>query len=245
MPPSYLTLGEALTKPKEAANSILEKSYLNFFTNGPIELIAFELEAAKRYADIQSRERIRPVDAIQLACAAAARTDLFVTNDNRLSGMVVSGINFAQGSNEYPTSQALEVFVTGLKSRARAFGRRRWRLRGGFFLSRYWIDLEAFDRRIGRVHQDHVAFANSSHDLEPVAIVPPDFDFLQVHGMIGADQRDLRPVGSRDQAVARDQQRLINPRGVQVDLGVHTGQQRAIGIGHLNFHQQRARVGIE
>ena len=91
---SYLTLGEALTKPKEAGNSILEKSYLNFFTNGPIELIAFEVEAAKRYAEIRSRERIRPADAIQLAWAAAARSDLFVTNDSRLSGVVVSGITF-------------------------------------------------------------------------------------------------------------------------------------------------------
>jgi len=99
---SYLTLGEALTKPKEAVNSILEKSYLNFFANGPIELIAFEVEAAKRYAEIRSHARIRPADAIQLACAAAARTDLFVTNDNRLSGVVVSGITFITGIERIP-----------------------------------------------------------------------------------------------------------------------------------------------
>lgn len=99
---SYLTLGEALTKPKEAGNAILEKSYLNFFTNGPIQLIAFEVEAAKRYAEIRSRERIRPADAIQLACAAAARSDLFVTNDNRLSGVVVSGITFITGIDRIP-----------------------------------------------------------------------------------------------------------------------------------------------
>jgi predicted nucleic acid-binding protein len=99
---SYLTLGEALTKPRETHNSVLEKSYLNFFTNGPVELIAFELEAAKQYPEIRCRERIRPADAIQLACAAAARTDLFVTNDNRLSGMAVSGITFITGINRIP-----------------------------------------------------------------------------------------------------------------------------------------------
>jgi len=99
---SYLTLAEALTKPKETGDSILEKSYLNFFTNGPIELIAFEVEAAKRYAEIRSRERVRPADAIQLACAAAARTDLFVTNDGRLSGVVVSGITFVTGIQRVP-----------------------------------------------------------------------------------------------------------------------------------------------
>ncbi len=99
---SYLTLGEALTKPRELGNSRLDKSYLNFFVNGPIELIAFELEAAKRYGEIRSRERIRPADAMQLACAAAAGTDLFVTNDNRLSAMTVSGITFITGIERIP-----------------------------------------------------------------------------------------------------------------------------------------------
>src|SRR5690348_5173756 len=80
---SWLTVGEALTKPRELGNVILEKSYTNFFTGGSVELVAFELEAARRYSEIRSRARIRPADAIQLACAAAANTDLFVTNDGR------------------------------------------------------------------------------------------------------------------------------------------------------------------
>jgi uncharacterized protein len=99
---SYLTVGEALTKPRETGNSVLEKSYLDFFIHGPIELIPFEVEAAKRYADIRSRERIRPADAIQLACAAAAGADLFVTNDNRLSDVVVSGITFVTAIGRMP-----------------------------------------------------------------------------------------------------------------------------------------------
>jgi uncharacterized protein len=99
---SYLTLGEALTKPRETGNSALEKTYLNFFINGPVELIAFEMDAAKRYAEIRSRERIRPADAIQLACAAAARADLFVTSDNRLSAMTVPGITFITGIERIP-----------------------------------------------------------------------------------------------------------------------------------------------
>ena len=99
---SYLTLGEALTKPRERRDAMLEKSYLTFFVSGPVELIPFELEAAKRYADIRSRERIRPADAMQLACAAAAKTDLFVTNDNRLAGMLVPGITFITGIERIP-----------------------------------------------------------------------------------------------------------------------------------------------
>jgi predicted nucleic acid-binding protein len=99
---SWLTVGEALTKPKEVGNAILEKSYFNFFLSGSVKLIAFEAEAARHYAEIRSRERIRPADAIQLACAAAARTDLFVTNDSRLSGLVVAGVTFITGIDRIP-----------------------------------------------------------------------------------------------------------------------------------------------
>ena len=99
---SYLTVGEVITKPKQLGNVMLERSYLNFFASGLIELVAFSLEAAKRYADIRSREQVRPADAIQLACASAARTDLFVTNDNRLSRLVVSGVTFVTGIERIP-----------------------------------------------------------------------------------------------------------------------------------------------
>ena len=46
---------------------------------------------------IERKDRsIRPPDAIQLACASAARVDLFITNDERLSRKVVPGIHFIQ-----------------------------------------------------------------------------------------------------------------------------------------------------
>ena len=99
---SYLTIGEVIAKPKQLGSVMLEKSYLNFFSSGSVELVAFGMDAAKRYGDIRSRERIRPADAIQLACASAAGTDLFVTNDNRLSGVVVSGVTFVTGLERIP-----------------------------------------------------------------------------------------------------------------------------------------------
>lgn len=99
---SYLTVGEVITKPKQLNNAMLERSYLNFFSGGSVELVGFSLDAAQRYGDIRSRERIRPADAIQLACAAAARTDLFVTNDNRLSRLVVAGVTFVTGIERVP-----------------------------------------------------------------------------------------------------------------------------------------------
>lgn len=99
---SWLTVGEVLTKPKELQNAVLEKSYLDFFRSGSLELIPFDFEAAQRYSEIRSRERVRPADSIQLACAAAAATDLFVTNDSHLSHLVVSGITFITGIGRWP-----------------------------------------------------------------------------------------------------------------------------------------------
>ena len=99
---SWLTVGEVLTKPKELGNAILEKSYLNFFSGGSIALVPFGETAARRYGEIRSRDRVKPADAIQLACAAAAGTDLFITNDNRLSKLVVDGITFISGIDRIP-----------------------------------------------------------------------------------------------------------------------------------------------
>lgn len=99
---SWLTVGEVLTKPRERRDSILEKSYMNFFESESIRIIPFEAVAAKRYAEIRSYNRVRPADAIQLACAAAAGIDLFVTNDLRLSGMAITGITFVTAMDRIP-----------------------------------------------------------------------------------------------------------------------------------------------
>ena len=57
-------------------------------------VVPLDLPAARVYAAIRSDRSIRPPDAIQLACAAAANVDLFITNDERLSTKIVPGIKF-------------------------------------------------------------------------------------------------------------------------------------------------------
>lgn len=99
---SCLTVGEILTKPKELGNAMLEKAYLSFFSGGTVKLVTFDLTAAQRYGEIRSREPVRTADAMQLACAAAAGTDLFVTNDSRLSRVVVHGVTFIAGIDQIP-----------------------------------------------------------------------------------------------------------------------------------------------
>jgi uncharacterized protein len=90
---SALTLGETLVKPMEQGDLALCAKYESAMSAASI-LIQFDLRAAKIYASLRSDRRLRAPDAIQLACAASAGVDLFVTNDERLQSKQVPGIQF-------------------------------------------------------------------------------------------------------------------------------------------------------
>lgn len=92
---SALTLGELLVKPIGAGDDDLRSRYEQVITAGAT-VLPFDARAAPRFAEIRQDRSIRAPDAIQLACAAAAGTDLFVTNDERLSRKNVPGIEFIQ-----------------------------------------------------------------------------------------------------------------------------------------------------
>lgn len=58
------------------------------------EVVPFTVETADHYARIRGTLGLAPADAIHLASAAQAGTDLFLTNDRRLVGRYVPGIQF-------------------------------------------------------------------------------------------------------------------------------------------------------
>jgi uncharacterized protein len=60
-------------------------------------LIPFTAETADVYARIKGSLKIPSADAIHLACAATAGTDLFLTNDRNLVGKIIPGIQFIAG----------------------------------------------------------------------------------------------------------------------------------------------------
>jgi predicted nucleic acid-binding protein len=90
---SALTLGEILIKPLEAGDEGLARRYESGLLRGAV-VIPFDVEPARLYASIRKDRTIRPPDAIQLACAAHARVDLFITNDERLSTKSIPNIQF-------------------------------------------------------------------------------------------------------------------------------------------------------
>jgi predicted nucleic acid-binding protein len=98
---SALTLGEILVKPVEEANDDLCRKYEEAVTRAAL-LLPFDLNAARRYASIRRDRSLRAPDAVQLACAAGAGVDLFVTNDRRLHRKRVDGIQFIVALDEVP-----------------------------------------------------------------------------------------------------------------------------------------------
>lgn len=90
---STLTLGEILVKPLERGDRSLSGKYESA-VNATSILLPFDVKAARVYASLRSDRALRAPDAIQLACAASAGVDLFVTNDARLQGKQVDGIQF-------------------------------------------------------------------------------------------------------------------------------------------------------
>ncbi len=91
---SALTLGEVLVKPVEAGRSDLAERYERFLDSPGVRVVPFGKEGARIYARLRQDRSIRPPDAIQLSCAASAGTDLFITNDARLSRKSVPGVQF-------------------------------------------------------------------------------------------------------------------------------------------------------
>jgi len=90
---STLTLGEVLVKPKRVGDLKLADTYADLFSRHAV-LIPFDDLAAGHYATIRSDKTVKAPDAIQLACAAREKVDLFITNDDRLSLKVIPGIQF-------------------------------------------------------------------------------------------------------------------------------------------------------
>ena len=90
---STLTLAEVLVKPLGRGDEALRERYEQAFAQA-VRVIPFDREAARLYAELGQDRTVRAADAFQLACAGAARVDLFITNDDRLSRCAVPEVQF-------------------------------------------------------------------------------------------------------------------------------------------------------
>lgn len=90
---SAITLGEILVKPMQNGDTKAVAYYQKLLTT-TAAVLPFEEKAAVVYARLRGDRSLRPPDAIQLACAASAGVDLFITNDARLQAKQIAGIQF-------------------------------------------------------------------------------------------------------------------------------------------------------
>ena len=88
------TFGEVLAGAYRKGAPLLADESRRLLRQIVKEVVPFTLETADRYAQIRGGAGITPADAIHLASAAQAGTDLFLTNDKRLVGKIVPGIQF-------------------------------------------------------------------------------------------------------------------------------------------------------
>ena len=98
---STFGLGELLVKPLKADPA--RAARYREFVLSTAEVWEFGLAATDTYARIRAETNVKAPDAIQLACAAAASVDLFVTNDVRLLGQNIPGVPIIASLAAVPT----------------------------------------------------------------------------------------------------------------------------------------------
>lgn len=91
---SVMTLGEVLVTPVRNGDFALAQRYRRIFRGQGVSVLPFLEDAAEVFARLRAGGGIRPPDAIQLATASTAGCDLFLTNDDRLLGQIVPGVQF-------------------------------------------------------------------------------------------------------------------------------------------------------
>ena len=94
---SAITVGEVLAGAYRKGPSSRAVEVRQALLSLVSEVVPFTIEAADHYARIRGSTKIASPDAIHLACAAAAKTDLFLTNDKNLVGKAIPGIQFIGG----------------------------------------------------------------------------------------------------------------------------------------------------
>lgn len=98
---STLTLGEVLVKPMKLGDIRLANEYRRAIP-ATATLLRLDERAATLYAKLRCDAALRAPDAIQLACAGSYGVDLFITNDGRLHGKRVDGIQFIAPLDRVP-----------------------------------------------------------------------------------------------------------------------------------------------
>lgn len=96
---SSLCVGEILAGCYKKGNAALADKYRSFFRGRTVTVAPFTVDAAELFAQFRAAMNLAAADAVHLACAAEAQTDIFITNDATLVGKTVPDVKFIVGLN--------------------------------------------------------------------------------------------------------------------------------------------------
>ncbi|MEO5936347.1 MAG: PIN domain-containing protein [Terriglobales bacterium] len=94
---SALSVGEVLAGALRQGNEKLVARVRSGFRDPAIEVLDFHQGTAEVFAALRASMKVTAADAIHLATAAEAGTDIFITNDASLIGKMVPGIGVVVG----------------------------------------------------------------------------------------------------------------------------------------------------
>lgn len=103
---STMTLSEVQVGPRRNGKTVLAAQYRDAILQ-TATVLPFDVKAADICAQLRAEKNIKPPDAIQLSCAAAANVELFITNDHSLQRFNVLGIHFISALDKNPLSSDL------------------------------------------------------------------------------------------------------------------------------------------
>src|SRR5665213_1192483 len=89
---SFLVEAELLVLPKRNGDRFTEASYKRIFSASVVVSIPYPPPSPDIYAELRAKHRTQPVDTLHATLAAAANSDLLVTEDKKLLAATVPGI---------------------------------------------------------------------------------------------------------------------------------------------------------
>jgi predicted nucleic acid-binding protein len=96
---SHLVLGEVLAGAHKSSDPAKTRLIREVLQEMGFSFLSFDAGAVDPFSALRSIHRVPIADSINLACAASAGIDLFLTNDTRLFKLHVPGIHFIADFN--------------------------------------------------------------------------------------------------------------------------------------------------
>ena len=91
---SYLTLGEVMAGAAGSPVPRRAEEIRSLMDEMGFSYLPFVERSVAPFAHLRTIHRVKPADAMNLACAAAAGIDLFLTGDKNLLKVHVNGVHF-------------------------------------------------------------------------------------------------------------------------------------------------------